>query len=81
MEVFCTLVTLVLLFNTALLVGIASFLVRVSGRGAADRAEADWTNIIRQRRVLQMKDDGDAPPNWDGIPRSAKNWDGIPSEE
>jgi hypothetical protein len=85
MEVFCTLVTLLLLFNTFLLIGIARFLVKlIKYVGTDDQPDrTQWANIIRQRRTLQMQEGNEATyadPVFRPSPRPAvspRYWDGV----
>jgi hypothetical protein len=86
--VIATLLTLVLLFNTFLLIGIARFLVKlVKYIGPEEEDDREkWSKIIRQRRILQMQEANQATyadtvglkAVQEAEARGPRGWDGIP---
>lgn len=89
------LLTLLLVVNTIILIGIAGTLAKMVRYLSGDTGRKDqWEKIIRDRKSLDTQGRlpnytetkslspllDDDRPNWDGMPRG-RNWDGIPQSQ
>lgn len=88
MEVFCTLITILVIFDTFLLIGIARFLVKLVKYVSPEEVDQrqQWASIIRKRRTLQTREGnpmsyaevaGLQPAPTPPAPE-VRGWDGIP---
>jgi hypothetical protein len=97
MQIFLTIITLIVVFDTLLLIGVARLLVKlVQFLGQEEKNDRhQWASIIRERRALHLQDTNPAnyadvaarskvvqpSRHWDGIPKDSKNWDGLPQTD
>lgn len=83
MEIVFVVFSLILLFNTILLIGIAGTLVKFI---KLYKEESKGNRFEKQNRVVSYADVASMQPinnqNWDGLSKiNSKNWDGIPRQE